>query len=308
LILDLIKINPAWRLGVAAIRKMKDVFHDEVDVEFIERRQKIPLSAFPRKGQHSAQLIRTQPLHDEKGVKECYANLTRQMLHYMFIQNQYIQYATWAEHLMVCVNQLRSAGYLKPIYIFMLTSTPERDGMDYPTYEVARKVGSSETMKVEHEKAMERARKEKEDQPVTPAQMEKQGINVFMGSLWTCADIKGELKPADYEEIYIHSKVALVDDAAFTIGSANLNLRSMALDSELNVLSQAQDVAYQLREDLFSQCTGNGGPVQFANMEETFKQWQEMASSNSDLKTSGMKLASQLLPFNVDRKPGSPVV
>jgi phosphatidylserine/phosphatidylglycerophosphate/cardiolipin synthase-like enzyme len=180
--------------------------------------------------------------------------------------------------------------------------------MDYPTYEVARKVGSSETMKVEHEKAMERAREGKGEQPVTPAKMRKQGINVFIGSLWTCADIKGELKPVDYEEIYIHSKVALVDDAAFTIGSANLNLRSMALDSELNVLSQAQDVAYQLREDLFSQCTGNVGPAQFANMEKTFKEWQEMASSNFDLKTSGIKLASQLLPFNVDRKPGSPVV
>lgn len=30
----------------------------------------------------------------------------------------------------------------------------------------------------------------------------------------------------------------------------------MALDSELNVLSEAKDVAFQLRSELFSQCSG----------------------------------------------------
>jgi phosphatidylserine/phosphatidylglycerophosphate/cardiolipin synthase-like enzyme len=129
-----------------------------------------------------------------------------------------------------------------------------------------------------------------------------------MGSLWTCAETGGKLRPEDYEEIYIHAKVAVVDDAALTIGSGNLNLRSMALDSELNVLSEAKDVAYQLRTDLFSQCTGKMGPVQFGDMTETFKDWNDMATTNADSKTSGAKLKSQLLPFYVDRKPGSPVV
>lgn len=309
LFLDILKVNPAWRLGIDAIRKVKDAFHDEMDANFVTRRQKIPWIAFSlKKGPHSAQLIRTQPLHDEKSIKECYANLTRQMLHYMFIQNQYIQYVTWAEHLIFCVGELRSAGYLKPIYVFMLTSSPEREGMDYPTYEVASKMGSSETMKVEHDESMNRARKGKGKRPITPAEMRKRGIHVFMGGLWTCANIQSQLKPGDYEEIYIHSKVAVVDDAAFTIGSANLNLRSMAMDSELNVLSQAQDVAFKLREDLFKQCTGDKGPAQFADMGATLKQWENRASTNLELKKSGIKLDSQLLPFYVDREPGSPLI
>jgi hypothetical protein len=115
----------------------------------------------------------------------------------------------------------------------------------------------SETMQVEHQAAMERARKEKGPPPLSQSAVQKQGINV---------------------------------------------------DSELNVLSQAQDVAFQLRSDLFRQCTGDKGPAQFANMAETFKQWKDMASSNSWLKASGTKLTSQLLPFYVDRKPGAPVV
>lgn len=187
---DLLKVSPISRLVATPFRKIKKNFNNELDKKFINRRLKISCTAFNlKKGAHSAQLIRTQPMHYEKGAKECYANLTRQMLHYMFIQNQYIQYVTWAEHLIFCVGQLRAAGYLKPIYVFMLTSTPERAGMDYPTYEAASKVGSSETMKVEHEEAVNRARERKGNKPITPEEMQQQGIHVFMGGLWTCADI-----------------------------------------------------------------------------------------------------------------------
>jgi phosphatidylserine/phosphatidylglycerophosphate/cardiolipin synthase-like enzyme len=100
---------------------------------------------------HSAQLLRTYPTYQEKSIKECYANLTRLTHHYIFIQNQYVQYEEWATYLTACVEKLRRAGYTKPIYVFILTSTPETDGMDLATYDVALQLGSSETMKVEHE-------------------------------------------------------------------------------------------------------------------------------------------------------------
>ncbi|MGK5025947.1 phospholipase D-like domain-containing protein [Janthinobacterium sp. RB2R34] len=297
-------IPPVW-----FARKIGDWIHNKMDPDFITRRAKIPWEAFKlQNGQHNVQLLRTEPQHAEKSIKECYANLTRQIHHYIFIQNQYIQYTTWAEHLIECVGRLRSAGYLKPICVFILTSTPENNGMDRPTYDVASKVGRSEAMKVEHEEAIELARQGKGEQPITPTKLQKRGINVFMGSLWTCAQSDERLRTEDYEEIYIHAKVAIVDDAAFTIGSANLNVRSMALDSELNVLSEAQDVAFKLRCDLFSQCSGLAGPGQFGDISATFGQWQEKAASNFDFKSSGTKLSSELLPFYVDRKPGSPVI
>lgn len=282
---------------------------DNADLGFIKSRRNISLSAHSLPGgQHSVQLLRTQPIHGEKAIKECYANLTRQTLHYIFIQNQYIQYQDWAEHLIECVGRLRNAGYLKPIYVFILTSTPEDDGMDRPTYAVASKVGMSKTMKVEHEQSVKKARKKKTRPPITPEELAVNGINVVMGSLWTCAQTEGKLRPTDYEEIYIHAKVAIVDDAAFTIGSANLNLRSMALDSELNVLSNAKDVTYQLRTDLFSQCTMKSGPAQFGDMQETFREWQTIQRDNDFRRKQGQQLKCQLLPFYVDRKPGQPVV
>lgn len=289
--------------------KARERLQSKRNADFVAQRAKIPLSAFSvQNGRHNVQLLRTEPQHGEKTIKECYANLARQMLRYIFIQNQYIQYAPWAEHLVECVGRLRSAGYLKPIYVFILTSTPENDGMDVPTYDTASKVGMSESMKVLHEKAVKKARTEKTKPPITVEELAEHGINVFMGSLWTCARDKDKLQATDYEEIYIHAKVAVVDDAAFTIGSANLNLRSMAIDSELNVLSEAKDVAFQLRRDLFSQCSGMVGPAQFGDMAETFKQWKKSASNNSESKTLGTMLRSQLLSFYVDRKPGWPVV
>lgn len=38
------------------------------------------------------------------------------------------------------------------------------------------------------------------------------------------------------------------------------------------------------------------------------QEWQEQADANPRLMASGEKLTSQLLPFYVDRKPGSPLV
>lgn len=301
--------RPSLRNPAKVLEKIGDALHKEMDPGFVARRRALPLKAFDlQDARHNLQLLRTQPLHAEKTIKECYANLTRQMQHYIFIQNQYIQYKPWAEHLMECSRCLRASGYLKPLYVFILTSTPESDGMDRPTYDVAGRVGMSTTMRVEHEEATANAKKEGRRAPLAAEELGASGLKIFMGSLWTYADKEGQLSPTDYEEIYIHAKVAIADDAAFTIGSANLNMRSMAFDSELNVISDAFEVAYKLRADLFRQCANNPGPQQFGDMEDTFKKWTKLASKNSRAKESGDKLVGELLPFHVDREPGSPVV
>jgi phosphatidylserine/phosphatidylglycerophosphate/cardiolipin synthase-like enzyme len=255
---------------------------------------------------HSAQLLRTYPAYQEKSIKECYANLTRLTHHYIFFQNQYIQYEEWANYLTTCVEKLRSAGYTKPIYVFILTSTPETDGMDLATYDVAMQLGSSDTMKVEHEEMVAKARRGKAKMPITAEELEKRGIKALMGSMWSGAEQPKSTK--DYEETYIHAKVAIVDDAAFTVGSANLNVRSMALDSELNLLSQAMDVAFDLRKRLFRQCTNKEGPAQFGNMEETFKNWLTLMKDNTKAMANCQPLNGQIATFHVDRQPGPPVI
>jgi hypothetical protein len=60
-------------------------------------------------------------------------------------------------------------------------------------------------------------------------------------------------------------------------------VRSMALDSELNLLSQAKDVAFELRGKLFMQCTNDEGPAQFGDMKKTFGDWLTLMDYNTKM-------------------------
>jgi phosphatidylserine/phosphatidylglycerophosphate/cardiolipin synthase-like enzyme len=59
-----------------------------------------------------------------------------------------------------------------------------------------------------------------------------------------------------YRPIYVHAKVAIVDDRWVTVGSANLNNRGMRDDSELNVAIQQPDIAQALRVVLMAEHLG----------------------------------------------------
>jgi len=85
-------------------------------------------------------------------------------------------------------------------------------------------------------------------------------------------------------------------------------VRSMALDSELNLLSEAKDVAFDLRKRLFDQCTNNVGPAQFGDMEETFKEWLDVMRENTKAMANREPLSGQIATFHVDRQPGPPVI
>lgn len=56
-----------------------------------------------------------------------------------------------------------------------------------------------------------------------------------------------------YHPIYVHAKVAIVDDEWCTVGSANLNNRGFILDSEMNAAVCAPDVARDLRVALWAE-------------------------------------------------------
>ncbi len=56
-----------------------------------------------------------------------------------------------------------------------------------------------------------------------------------------------------YRPVYVHAKVAVIDDRWCTVGSANLNGRGMASDSEINVSTSSHDVARTLRVQLWAE-------------------------------------------------------
>jgi phosphatidylserine/phosphatidylglycerophosphate/cardiolipin synthase-like enzyme len=77
----------------------------------------------------------------------------------------------------------------------------------------------------------------------------------------------------------------LVDDGFFTLGSANLNQRSMAVDSEINVATNDPRHATALRRRIWSQLTGgkyDGGNASPQEIKKTFKDWVTLMNENKD--------------------------
>ena len=60
-----------------------------------------------------------------------------------------------------------------------------------------------------------------------------------------------------YRPIYVHAKTAIVDDAWATAGSANLNGRGMATDSEINLSTTDTAVIRRLRLRLWAEHLGS---------------------------------------------------
>ncbi len=72
-------------------------------------------------------------------------------------------------------------------------------------------------------------------------------------SLATSTNIDGA---EHYRPIYVHAKVAIIDDLWSTVGSANLNNRGMRDDTEMNVATLHAELARELRLTLWAEHLG----------------------------------------------------
>jgi phosphatidylserine/phosphatidylglycerophosphate/cardiolipin synthase-like enzyme len=120
------------------------------------------------------------------------------------------------------------------------------------------------------------------------------------------AGLRNKLAAERYREIYIHSKLLLIDDGFFTLGSANLNQRSMASDSEINVATDNPKAAADLRRRVWGLHTGGAEKCSPAGNSDgeianAFKQWEETLRSNAEKMLGGAELKGFLIPFHDTR-------
>ncbi|WP_353627706.1 phospholipase D-like domain-containing protein [Ralstonia pseudosolanacearum] len=118
--------------------------------------------------------------------------------------------------------------------------------------------------------------------------------------------LPNDMIAARYREIYIHSKLLLIDDSFFTLGSANLNLRSMAVDAEINVGTDDLDKSEDLRKRAWKLHTGNAPGCNPATlnpkaMADAFDAWRALTQNNAALRPKGDAPTGFLLPFHDDR-------
>ncbi|MDZ4359644.1 MAG: phospholipase D-like domain-containing protein [Variovorax sp.] len=98
------------------------------------------------------------------------------------------------------------------------------------------------------------------------------------------------ITPGRYREIYIHSKLMFVDDVYTTLGSANLNARSMAADSELNLCTEEWAFTKAARKRVWGNLAGNdldGGECDRQATAETHKDWLQRMLYNQYNRSAG---------------------
>jgi phosphatidylserine/phosphatidylglycerophosphate/cardiolipin synthase-like enzyme len=132
-------------------------------------------------------------------------------------------------------------------------------------------------------------------------ELDSLGIKTLVASLWTY-DHAGDSKGEKYREIYIHSKLMIIDDAFFTLGSANMNLRSMAVDAEINIGCDEPLLSEKLRREVFSMHSGgaascDGGNGTSSSIKFAFEAWQELLRINQNKKDTRKPITGFLLPF-----------
>ena len=96
-----------------------------------------------------------------------------------------------------------------------------------------------------------------------------------------------------WQEVYVHSKVTIMDDTFTIISSANLNTLSIEKDTELGIILQTGEVARDLRKRLWSLHTKKNAAANPDGMhdynvaENVFKEWGLLIKANREAKVSG---------------------
>lgn len=135
--------------------------------------------------------------------------------------------------------------------------------------------------------------KEVEDSVITQ-NFQIPGLKVHICSL--VADDSPAGQP--WMPVYIHSKLMIVDDVYTIQGSANVNTRSMQVDTELNVAHEWAGVTQELRRRLWSLHTqGIGGQDVIG---DAFESWGEILNRNQDAMDKKLTPHASLVGFHYD--------
>ncbi|WP_434107955.1 phospholipase D-like domain-containing protein [Paraburkholderia caffeinilytica] len=268
---------------------------------------------------HKVQIVRTQPHEGEKTIKKLYFQASSFGRNYIYLENQYFFYPEFARHIKAERKKFHDAWAKlsnKPqkdapmLHLFIVTPHPEDPGMIPRTYDTLAELGHGDAMSGQGDLV----KKKKVDRTYTDAQgnntfhpeslqelQDTIGLKVSVARLRTSGTTSNNQMA--YREIYIHSKLMLIDDVFVTLGSANINQRSMSVDSEINIAATGQLWAADLRQRVFSLLSAGkvSGTGERDKMPDTFNAWNDLMDTNNDLRQNGESMIGFLLPF-IDRR------
>ncbi|MDY0929067.1 phospholipase [Enterobacter sp. CFBP8995] len=110
-----------------------------------------------------------------------------------------------------------------------------------------------------------------------------------------CSLVAPDSEANNWMPVYIHSKLMIINDVFTTHGSANINTRSMQVDSEMNIAHCNAPVTKKMRKRLWNLHTNNLGGQD--DPEIAFDYWNDLIKKNQALKDSGSSPKASVVPF-----------
>ncbi|MDO3520644.1 phospholipase D-like domain-containing protein [Ralstonia pseudosolanacearum] len=113
-----------------------------------------------------------------------------------------------------------------------------------------------------------------------------------------CTLVAPDSPPNNWDYVYVHAKLMIVDDVFMTLGSANINTRSMQVDSELNICHEHSGVTAPLRKRLWNIHTKGMGAQE--DVTEAFKGWDKIIKRNAENQAKALAPYASLVGFMRD--------
>jgi len=177
--------------------------------------------------QTPVQIARTIPRHvypfaprGEYGIHHAYINALRGAKRFVYLENQYLWCPDIMDALIAAMNREMETSFPRIAIVLPARATSGKWDNDQHVTKL-REIDNGRGM-----------------------------ISVY--SLYTSGPNAGA-RPFTYRPIYLHAKVAIIDDEWLTVGSANLNNRGLVTDSEINAVVRDAALARDLRIDLWAE-------------------------------------------------------
>jgi len=260
-----------------------------------------------------AQLLRTQAQARKHDIETLYLQAVNNATQFIYIENQYFRWPPLAELINTIAARLSKAG--GELHLFVVTNVTDEgigagtvntqrmlevlgQANTIPEVTKLRKVGqlSNETFggsvgyidpgeinkhyREMSEKIADFKKKADKIQNSEILPEERPGLKVHI-----CSLVAPDSPPEEWVPVYIHSKLMIVNDVFTTHGSANINTRSMQVDSEMNIAHEWASVTRDLRRRLWNLHTNGKGGQDDAKV--AFKAWEDLTNANQKLQGTG---------------------
>ncbi|ROP49449.1 hypothetical protein EDF81_4461 [Enterobacter sp. BIGb0383] len=251
-------------------------------------------------------ICRTQPQYKAYDILKAYMESVNRTRHYIYIENQYFRFTELAEQILKRAKDLICAG-VNPeehgyLYLFVVTnSTTDPDVVTggLRTWEMLDMLGRGDRMPDYTAMVHNQDPNNKDDQ-WEASKIDIQDIPGLKAHI--CTLVCPDSPQGSRLRTYVHSKLMMIDDIFLIQGSANINLRSMAFDSEIAIALQDTDqgnIVKKMRNELWGLHTNNGEGCTGDDFRGIYKEWNDLLAKNTAIWASlnGGELKASIINF-----------